>query len=200
MNTFLPVSPTFEKNHLPPSDHRTGRSLLQPNSVSDFFPGVVREQQQQHQQQHQRNAFFFAQLSPHRVRLLVNGKHKFVASTDGCVSVADFVSKKLKDIEVLRGKEVKVTLGDDFELIGSSPISILGQDECVSVKTIDRKGEEERFYSDASESAKRERRRRRRRRDFCIRGRGGLDEAAKKKRQEEWRRFEEKEDVRSRVC
>jgi len=83
----------------------------------------------------------------------VNGKHKFVASTDGCVSVADFVSKKLKDIEVLRGKEVKVTLGDDFELIGSSPISILGQDECVSVKTIDRKGEEERFYSDASESA-----------------------------------------------
>lgn len=198
MNTFLPVSPTFEKNHLPPSDHRTGRSLLQPNSVSDF-PGV-REQKHHQHQQHQRNAFFFGQSSPHRVRLLVNGKHKFVASTDGCVSVADFVSKKLKDIEVLRGKEVKVTLGDDFELIGSSPISILGQDECVSVKTIDRKGEEERFYSDASESAKRERRRRRRRRDFCIRGRGGLDEAAKKKRQEEWRRFEEKEDVRSRVC
>ena len=83
--------------------------------------------------------------------MLINGKHKFVASTDGCVSVADFVSKKLKDIEVLRGKEVKVTLGDDFELIGSSPISILGQDECVRVKTIDRKGkEEERFYSDAS--------------------------------------------------
>ena len=83
--------------------------------------------------------------------MLINGKHKFVASTDGCVSVAYFVSKKLKDIEVLRGKEVKVTLGDDFELIGSSPISILGQDECVRVKTIDRKGkEEERFYSDAS--------------------------------------------------
>ena len=89
--------------------------------------------------------------------MLINGKHKFVASTDGCVSVADFVSKKLKDIEVLRGKEVKVTLGDDFELIGSSPISILGQDECVRVKTIDRKGkEEERFYSDASESEEEE--------------------------------------------
>ena len=65
--------------------------------------------------------------------MLINGKHKFVASTDDCVSVADFVSKKLKDIEVLRGKEVKVTLGDDFELIGSSPISILRQDECVRV-------------------------------------------------------------------
>ena len=89
--------------------------------------------------------------------MLINGKHKFVASTDGCVSVADFVSKKLKDIEVLRGKEVKVTLGDDFELIGSSPISILGQDECVRVKTIDRKGkEEERFYSDASKSEEEE--------------------------------------------
>mmetsp|Transcript_7606 Transcript_7606/g.23843 ORF Transcript_7606/g.23843 Transcript_7606/m.23843 type:complete len:165 (+) Transcript_7606:82-576(+) len=148
MNTFLPVSPTFEKNHHPPLDHRTGRSLLQPNSVSDFPPGV-REQQLHHQ--HQRGGFFFGHSSPHRVRVLINGKHKFVASTDGCVSVADFVSKKLKDIEVLRGKEVKVTLGDDFELIGSSPISILGQDECVRVKTIDRKGkEEERFYSDAS--------------------------------------------------
>ena len=148
MNTFLPVSPTFEKNHHPPLDHRTNRSLLQPNSVADF-PGV--REQQLHHHQHQRGGFFFGHSSPHRVRLLINGKHKFVASTDGCVSVADFVSKKLKDIEVLRGKEVKVTLGDDFELIGSSPISILGQDECVRVKTIDRKGkEEERFYSDAS--------------------------------------------------
>ena len=148
MNTFLPVSPTFEKNHHPPLDHRTGRSLLQPNSVADFPPGV-REQQLHHQ--HQRGGFFFGHSSPHRVRVLINGKHKFVASTEGCVSVADFVSKKLKDIEVLRGKEVKVTLGDDFELIGSSPISILGQDECVRVKTVDRKGkEEERFYSDAS--------------------------------------------------
>ena len=147
MNTFLPVSPTFEKNHHPPLDNRTNRSLLLPNSVADF-PGV-REQQLHHQ--HQRGGFFFGHSSPHRVRVLINGKHKFVASTDGCVSVADFVSKKLKDIEVLRGKEVKVTLGDDFELIGSSPISILGQDECVRVKTIDRKGkEEERFYSDAS--------------------------------------------------
>ena len=87
--------------------------------------------------------------------MLINGKHKFVASTDGCVSVADFVSKKLKDIEVLRGKEVKVTLGDDFELIGSSPISILGQDECVRVKTIDRKGkEEERFIPTRAGRAK----------------------------------------------
>ena len=36
------------------------------------------------------------------------------------------------------------------------PISILGQDECVRVKTIDRKGEEERFYSDTSESEEEE--------------------------------------------
>ena len=74
--------------------------------------------------------------------MLINGKHKFVASTDGCVSVADFVSKKLKDIEVLRGKEVKVTL-DDFELIRVVADFDFRQDECVRVKTIDRKGKEE---------------------------------------------------------
>ena len=134
----------------PPSSFGSSNGAFSSSTKFGFrFPPGVREQQLHHQ--HQRGGFFFGHSSPHRVRVLINGKHKFVASTDGCVSVADFVSKKLKDIEVLRGKEVKVTLGDDFELIGSSPISILGQDECVRVKTIDRKGkEEERFYSDAS--------------------------------------------------
>jgi hypothetical protein len=135
MNTFLP-NPTFVEENLPLDHHRT-RSLLQPSAVSDFPARAGQLQQQQHQQR----AFFFA--SSPRVRLLVNGKDKFVASTHGCSSVADFVSKKLNDIEMLRGREVKVTLGDDFELIGSSPISILGQDEVVCIKTTDGGDDEE---------------------------------------------------------
>jgi hypothetical protein len=153
MNTFLP-SPTFVQENLPLDHHRT-RSLLQPSVVSDFPARAGQLQQQQHQQ---RDSFF---ASSPRVRLLVNGKDKFVASTHGCSSVADFVSKKLNDIEMLRGREVKVTLGDDFELIGSSPISILGQDEVVCIKTTDggdddeeeeeEEKKKERFYSDSSE-------------------------------------------------
>ena len=134
MNTFLP-SPTFVEENLPLDHHRT-RSLLLPSVVSDFpaRAGQLQQQQQQQHHQHQQRASFFA--SSPRVRLLVNGKDKFVASTHGCSSVADFVSKKLNDIEMLRGREVKVLLGD-FALLESSPISILGQDEVVCIKTTD---------------------------------------------------------------
>jgi hypothetical protein len=152
MNTFLP-SPTFVEENLPVEHHRT-RSLLQPSVVSDFpaRAGQLQQQQQQQQQQHQQRAFFFA--SSPRVRLLVNGKDKFVASTHGCSSVADFVSKKLNDIEMLRGREVKVTLGDDFELIGSSPISILEQDEVVCIKTTDRGDDDDEEEEDDEKKAK----------------------------------------------
>jgi hypothetical protein len=89
--------------------------------------------------QHRNNA-----ANGFRVKVEVINGPKLILSTSECLFVSDFVSKKLCDIGMLHGKEIRILLDGNYELTGNSLIAeVLRDDERIVVKVIEDGDEEE---------------------------------------------------------